>query len=85
MDKTYDKITSLKNDIIRLRERRASLRATLDTLLKEREKYIRELESLGISVDDIDNVIKENENKIAEIQSKLSKVKKFVEDHISKL
>jgi len=83
MDKTYERIVALKNDIIRLKEKKASLEATLSTLMKERDNYIKELQ--GIPLDKIDDIIKENEQKIKEISSRISKIKEFLEKFIRQL
>ena len=85
MDKTYERIVNLKNDIIKLKEKKASLEAILDTLVREREKYINELRRYGVEPDEVDRVIEENKKKIEQISLKIDQAKKFLEKFTNQL
>jgi chromosome segregation ATPase len=85
MDKEYESIVNLKNEIVKLKEKKVSLQTTLSVLEKERERYIAELEERGVPFDQIDHVIERNRKKIEKISSKVSEIKRIFDKYLGSL
>jgi len=85
MDKEYGEIIGLRNEIVKLREKKISLQTTLSVLEKERERYISELEKRGVPFDQIDQVIEQNRKKIEKISAKVAEIKQIFEKYLGSL
>jgi len=85
MDKEYGEIIGLRNEIVKLKEKKVSLQTTLSVLEKEKERYINELEKRGVSFDQIDQVIEQNRKKIEKISAKVAEIKQIFEKYLESL
>lgn len=82
MDFSHKKLIELKEEILKLREKKASLQAIISTLQEEKQKYIQELNNLGVSFENINNEIEMRKNKLVELNNKIEKIKQVLNKFI---
>ncbi|MEM2174431.1 MAG: hypothetical protein QXI58_02255 [Candidatus Micrarchaeia archaeon] len=79
MDKDYQRIYRLKEEISKLKEKKVSLQAVISTLTEERNRYLTTLRNkYNIRIEDLENEINKYKNKISEIETKISKIKEVL-------
>lgn len=78
MDKIYERVSQLRTQISQLKEKRASLQATIETLTAERDKYLQMLKDKGIDTANLDEVIKKYEETLSKIDTKLVKIREVI-------
>lgn len=79
MDKDYQRVYRLKEEIAKLKEKKVSLQAVISTLTEERNRYLATLRNkYNIKVEDLENEINKYKNKISEIETKISKIKEVL-------
>lgn len=82
MDRDYEEIIKLKNEIVKLKEKYVSYKAVLDTLYQERQKYLDELNKMGLDVNNLDEEIKKRTDQINEISNKILKAKEILNKNL---